>query len=87
MRVMQGGFLLADKVVVKSVGVRERIDKLLGKIVKYIGNFYLYFLIKCFIEYDQKFFFSVITVFVRIFIFLFEGGREMLEVKGLFVEK
>ena len=39
-------FHQADKVVVKSVGVRERTDRS-GKIVKYTGNLYLHFLTKC----------------------------------------
>ena len=79
-------FHQADKVVVKSVGVRERTDKS-GKIVKYTGNLYLHFLTKCLSEYDQKFAFSAITVPARTLTFLPEGGRAMLEAKGLHVEK
>lgn len=44
-------FNILDKVIIKSVGVCERIDKV-GKIVKYIGNVYLYYLINCLKEYD-----------------------------------
>ena len=80
-------FHQADKVVVKSVGVRERTDKSSGKIVKYTGNPYLHFLTKCLTEYDQKFSFSAITVPARTLTFLPEGEREMLEAKGLLVEK
>ena len=79
-------FHQADKVVVKSVGVRERTDKA-GKLVKYTGNLYLHFLTKYLSEYDQKFAFSAITVPARTLIFLSEGGRAMLEAKGLHVEK
>ena len=80
-------FHQADKVVVKSVGVRERTDNSSGKIVKYTGNLYLHFLTKCLTEYDQKFSFSAITVPARTLTFLPKGGREMLEAKGLLVEK
>ena len=80
-------FHQVDKVVVKSVGVRERTDKSSGKIVKYTGNPYLHFLTKCLTEYDQKFSFSAITVPARTLTFLPEGEREMLEAKGLLVEK
>ena len=51
----------ADKVLVKSVGVRERTDKS-GKIVKYTGNVYLHYLTTCLKEYDQNFSFNAITV-------------------------
>ena len=80
-------FHQADKVVVKSVGVRvQRTDKS-GKIVKYTGNLYLHFLTKCLSEYDRKFAFSAITVPTRTLKFLPEGGRAMLGAKGLHVEK
>ncbi|RMX57773.1 hypothetical protein pdam_00006752 [Pocillopora damicornis] len=79
-------FHQADKVVVKSVRVRERTDKS-GKTVKYTGNLYLHFLTKCLSEYDQKFAFSAITVPTRTLTFLPEGGRAILEAKGLYVEK
>ena len=66
-------FHQADKVVFKSVGVQERTDKS-GKT-------------KCLSEYDQKFAFSALTVPARTLTFLPEGGRAMLEAKGLHVEK
>ena len=78
-------FHQADNVVVKSVGVRERTDES-GKIVKHTGNRYLHFLTKCLSEYDLKFAFSAITVPARTLTFLPEGGRAMLEAKGLHVE-
>ena len=51
----------SDKVIIKSVGVRERTDKS-GKIVKYIGNIYLHYLTNCLKEYDQNFAFNAINV-------------------------
>ena len=67
-------FYQVDKVVVKSVGMRERTDKS-GKVVKYTGNLYLLSLTKCLTEYDQKFSFSAITVPACTLTFLPEGGR------------
>ena len=75
----------ADKVLVKSVGVRERTDKS-GKIIKYTGNVYLHYLTTCRKEYDQNFSFNAITVPSRTIKFLPEGSRESLAVKGLQVE-
>ena len=74
-----------DKVIVKSVGVRERTDKS-GKVVKYSGNVYLHFLTQCLKEYDQNFSFSSITVPKHTLAFLPAGGQEKLEAKGLIIE-
>lgn len=78
-------FNLADKVVIKSVSVRERTDKT-GKIVKYTGNVYLHYLTNCLKEYDQNFSFNAITVPSRTLKYLPKGSRETLEAKGLQVE-
>ncbi|PFX17680.1 hypothetical protein AWC38_SpisGene17985 [Stylophora pistillata] len=78
-------FNQADIVLVKSVGVRERTDKS-GKVVRYTGNVYFHFLTKCLKEYDQKFEFSAITVPSRTLQFLSDGGKAMLQAKGLHVE-
>jgi hypothetical protein len=51
-------FNQADKVIVKSVGIRERTDKS-GKVVKYTGNVYLHYLTNCLKEYDQNFPFKI----------------------------
>ena len=75
----------ADKVLVKSVGVRERTDKS-GKIVKYTGNVYLHYLTTCLKEYDQNFSFNAITVPSRTIKLLPEGSRESLAAKGLQAE-
>lgn len=79
-------FHQGDKVVIESVGVREHTDKS-GKIIKYTGNLYLHFLTKCLSGYDQKFAFSAIMVPAHTFTFVPEGGRAILEAKGLHVEK
>ena len=71
--------------LVKSVGIRERTDKS-GKVVRYSGNVYFHFLTKCLKEHDQKFEFSAITVPARTLQFLPDGGKAMLEAKGLNVE-
>jgi len=76
---------MADKVVVKSVGVRERTDKS-GKIVKYSGNVYLHYLTTCLREYDQTLSFHAITVPSRTLKYLLRGSRETLLAKGLQVE-
>jgi hypothetical protein len=47
-------FNQADKVLVKSVGIRERTHKA-GKVVTYSGNVYFHFLTKCLREYNHKF--------------------------------
>ena len=78
-------FNQADKVLVKSVGIRERTDKS-GRVIRYTGNVYFHFLTKCLKEYDQKFEFSAITVPTRTLQFLPDGGKAMLEAKGLHVE-
>jgi len=54
-------FNQTDKVVIKSVGVRERTDKS-GKVNKYSGNVYFHYLTQCLKEFDQNFAFSSITV-------------------------
>lgn len=79
-------FNQTDKLIVKSVGVRERTDKL-GKVVKYSGNVYFHYLKKCLKEYDQNFSFSSITVPARTLQCLPEGGQAVLEAKGLIIEK
>lgn len=79
------GFNMADKVVIKSVGVRERTDKS-GKIVKYSGNVYLHYLTSCLREYDQNFSFHAITVPSRTLKYLPRGSRETLLAKSLQVE-
>ena len=79
-------FNQTDKVIVKSVGVRERTDKS-GKVVKYSGNVYFHFLTQCLKEYDQNFTFSSITVPTQTLKFLPEGGKAKLEARGLIVEK
>lgn len=75
-----------DKVIVKSMGVRERTDKS-GKVVKYSGNVYFHFLTQCLKEYDQNFSFSSITVPAHTLAFLPEGTQAKLEAKGLIVEQ
>lgn len=77
-------FNLTDKVIVKSVGIRERTEKS-GKVVKYSGNDHD--LKQCLKEYDQNFSFSAITVPARTLPFLPEGGQAVLEAKGLIIEK
>ncbi|KAK3751279.1 hypothetical protein QZH41_002728 [Actinostola sp. cb2023] len=79
-------FNQTDKVVIKSVGVRERTDKS-GKVIKYSGNVYFHYLTQCLKEFDQNFAFSSITVPSCTMGFLPEGARERLEAKGLMVEK
>ena len=79
-------FNLTDKVIVKSVGIRERTEKT-GKVVKYSGNVYFHYLKQCLKEYDQNVSFSAITVPARTLPFLPEGGQAVLEAKGLIIEK
>lgn len=79
-------FNTSDKVIIKSVGVRERTDKS-GKIVKYTGNVYLHYLTNCLKEYDQNFSFNAISVPPRTINFLPRGSRETLTAKGLQVEQ
>ena len=78
-------FQQADIVLVKMVGVRERTDKS-GKLVKYTGNVYLYFLTKCPKEFDQNVKFSAVTMPSKTLKFLPDGSRENLEAKWLEVE-
>jgi len=66
-----------DKVIIKSVGVRERADKA-GKTVKYTGNVYLHYLTNCLKEYDQNFAFNAINVPSRTINRLPKGSRETL---------
>lgn len=77
---------MTDKVIVKSVGIRERTEKT-GKVVKYSGNVYFHYLKQRLKEYDQNFSFSAITVPARTLPFLPEGGQAVLEAKGLIIEK
>ena len=79
-------FNQSDKVVIKSVGARERTDKS-GKVVKYTGNVYLHYLTNCLKEYDQNFSFHAITVPSRTLKHLPRGSRETLTAKGLQVEQ
>ena len=78
-------FNTSDKVMIKSVGVRERTDKS-EKIVKYTGNVYLHYLTNRLKEYDQNFAFNTINVPSRTMNLLPKGSRETLVAKGLQVE-
>ena len=66
---------MTDKVIVKSVGIRERTEKT-GKVVKYSGNVYFHYLKQCLKEYDQNFSFSAITVPALPFHFFLKEGRQ-----------
>ncbi len=78
-------FNTGDKVLVKTVGVRERTDRS-GKVVKYSGNVYLHFLTRCLKEYDQNFSFNAIRVPMNTLKLLPKGSKENLQAKGLTVE-
>lgn len=78
-------FNTSDKVIIKSVGVRERTNTS-GKIVKYKGNAYLHYLTNCLKEYDQNFSFNAINVPSRTINLLPKGSRETFAAKGCQVE-
>ena len=81
---MQGGFSLGWQGSHQKSRSAECNEKS-GKIVKIAGNLYLHFLTKCLTKYDQKFSFPQIMVPSGTNTFLPEGGRAMLETKGLHV--